>query len=445
MFVSENNWETILWELDKKMNRLIYGDVVGGFLNLLNEKTNNLFRTLPLQKYELYPFCDGDINNIDLSDDSNPEVLKIKTKAYNFSVTIPPCSNKVEYYTLQVVKALLKKDKDIIDYLKNHKLTFNLIHRIEKTNEESDYMLEIVLEHNGTKYINNFLGEHKATTYSENGKCAAGGKISDLIQKIKISDDKLVYKILFKVDTLFENGTYVFKKFFAGNFLTRIGMSAEKNQIIWSNNSAQIYSDYNKVALIWLLQHNSLDDICNYIVNGYENKINKIKNPFFIMNDKEYVWVYNKGKNIETAVYGFYEIKRNERNIPYFTDYKNQNILLSKSPNKFKQYKEWTKIILGRKTTQSSKLNIKKTKNTKMAKHMMEYRLKLRQALLEQKPGIPIEKLTGIQRIIVNKKPIIVCVSKYGKVESGRIKWKENFIPKILSMQKLIIINLLHK
>jgi hypothetical protein len=427
MFVSEDNWENILWEFDKKMNLLIYGDALGGFHNLLNEKVNKSFKNFPLHKYELYPFCDGDINNIDLSDDSNPEVLKIKTKAYNFSSTIPPCSNKVEYYTVQALNALIKKDKDIIDYLKKNKLTFKLKHRIEKTNEDSDYALEVSLEENGIKHIFNILGEHKATSYSDNGKCAAGGKIGDLIEKIKISDDKLVYKILFKVDTLFENGTYVFKKFFVGNFLTRIGMSAEKNQIIWSNNSAQIFSDCNKAVLVWLLQHNSLDDICNYIVNGYENKINKIKNPFFIMDNKEYVWIYNKGKNIETGVYGFYEIKRNERNIPYYTDYKNQNILLSKSTHKFKQYKEWTKITLGRKTTQSSKLNIKKTKNIKMAKHMMEYRLKLKQALLEQNPGIPIEKLTGIQRIIINKKPIIVCVSKYGKVETGRIKWKEKF------------------
>jgi hypothetical protein len=62
-----------------------------------------------------------------------------------------------------------------------------------------------------------------------------------------------------------------------------------------------------------------------------------------------------------------------------------------------------------------------------MSTYREEYLAKIKDVLLSQNPGVSIESLTGIQRIVLNDKPRIVYVSKNGNVEVGKTVWKNKF------------------
>lgn len=429
IFVTENNWHTIIGVRDDEMTIKIYGDCLGKFFNLLRKKFNEQFKDMSLMKYELYSFCECDINTIDIFDDSNPIVRQMKVDAYNFSLTIPPCSNKVEYYTKRNFDKLIKTDEELKKYIKKYFNHIELVHRNTKSNESSDYYFDIELK-NGYKV--QLLGEHKSVIYSHHGKCSAGSTIDKLITGIKEYNDDLLYKILFKVDNIYDEvqNKYVVKNVFIGNFLTRIGISSDVSRIFCSSNSAQITSEKSVLSLLWNLRFNSFDDICNYIVQSYDNKLHKKREYFFINDNKEYTSYCHQRDNIN--YYGFAEVKRTDNNTPYINDCFNNNILLSQcNKTKYKYYKSWTNISLQRPSAIKNKSNKKrKTYYHTRSKYRIKYLETIKSQLLEQNRNIDISKLAGVQRVIVNGTPKIIMVSKKGNIEVGKKLWKDQYYSK---------------
>ena len=428
-FVTETNWHTIIGVHDNEMTIKIYGEWLGNFFNLLRKKYNDNFKDMSLMKYELYSFCECDINTIDIFDDSNPIVRQMKIDAYNFSLTIPPCSNKVEYYTKRNFDKLIKIDKELQKYIEKYFNHIELTHRNTKSNESSDYYFDIELK-NGYKV--KFLGEHKSVIYEPYGKCAAGSTIGKLINDIKEYNDDLLYKILFKVDNIYDDvqNHYIIKNVFIGNFFTRIGISSDVSTIFCSSNSAQITSEKSILSLLWNLRFNSFDDICNYIVQSYDNKLHKKREYFFINDNKEYTCYSHNRDNIN--YYGFTEIKRTGNNKPYINDCFNKNILLSKfGTKKYKYYKNWTKISLQRPSAIKNKSNKKRKKHYQTrSTYRIKYLDNIKSKLLEQNQNIDIYKLAGVQRVIVNGIAKIVMVSKKGNIEVGKKVWKDQYYSK---------------
>jgi len=417
LYFSNLSWFSVINEWGKRIIKDTYGEEVGTFMIMITEKANKLFKDLPLAKYELYPFCEGDINKIDITDDTNPEVIKMKVAAYNKSTTIPPCANKVEYYSKWVFDALIKKDPEIRRYIKKHFKLLELEHRL-KPNEVSDYFFRYQLKH-GNAGIVELLAEHKSVSYMVKGKCAVGSTVKNLIQDIEDRNPDMTHKILFKVDSERDpqTGVWMVRNFFMGNFLSRIGISAENGKLQVSNGSAHIMSECSITALMKMLLCKNLDDICNYIVSSYNNYLNKHTEAFFIYDGKEY-FTYNT----KDLYYGFYEVKRDERNIPYYTNKDGKNINLSAmSFDKYKKYKKWTQITMTRAKTTHNSGNDNKTS------YRYNYLANIKQLLLEQNPGVDISMLRGIHRVVSNDKPLIISVSKNGAVEVGRTRWKNKF------------------
>ena len=427
-FVTENNWHTIIGVHDDEMTIKIYGKCLGEFFNLLRKKFNENFKDMSLMKYELYSFCECDINTIDIFDDSDSIVRQMKVDAYNFSLTIPPCSNKVEYYSKRNFDKLIKTDKELKKYIRKYFNHIDLIHRNTKSNESSDYFFEIELKQ-GFKV--KFLGEHKSVMYSPYGKCSAGSTINKLITDIKEYNDDLLYKILFKVDNIYDEvqNKYIVKNVFIGNFLTRIGISSDVSTIFCSSTSAHITSEKSILSLLWNLRFNTFDEICNYIVQSYDNKLHKKREYFFINDNKEYTSYSHKRDNIN--YYGFAEIKRTDKNIPYINDCFNNKILLSIcGTTKYKHYKGWTNISLQRPSVIKNKSKKRQkyyhTRSTYRIKYLENIKLKL----LEQNQNIDISKLAGVQRVIVDRSPKIIMVSKKGNIEVGKKQWKDQYYSK---------------
>ena len=342
-FISVNNFFENIEKYDDKMTIRMYGEILGNFIIKLRKKFNNLFKNAPLMKYELFAFYDGDINTLDIFDDSNPIVAQIKLKAYNFSLTIPPCSNKVEYYTKLIFDKLINTDKELKNYINKYFNTVELEHRNTKSNEDSDYYLCVTYK-NG--HEDKLLGEHKAVSYSPYGKCSAGSTIKNLINDIECGNTDLLHKILFKVDYSFDKNNYIVNNVFIGNFLTRIGINSEISHIFCSGKSAHITSERSVSSLIWNFRCNSFYDVCDYIIDSYNNKQNGKKKYFFIKDNKEYMCYHSKNDN-----YSFVEIKRTNSNAPYIVNDLGNNILLSSiSDTKYKEYKKWTTIPLVRKS-----------------------------------------------------------------------------------------------
>lgn len=409
---------------DEYLTLNIYGPVIGNLLVMTNKKLNSLFKNSSSLKYMLYPFCKQDLRYVNI-DENNSENNADFVRSAMFYLSsyiskIPPCSNNMEYITFKVIEKMWKTDKKIKEYINTHFKNVKIEQRNTKPNEPTDYLITFEYK---TGEIYTITGEHKAVSFTLNGRAAAGTKIEDFIQAVKDRKPDMINKVLFKVETVEENGNYIMKSFFVGNFLTRIAINHNGFTLNKSGAGATIPSDYVIAPFVWRFNCHSIDDICETIILADINRKTKNK-QYFIRdeNNKEFM-LYSDDKN----QYGFVEILRKPNNTPYIS-VNGKETILSNYGKKFQQYKKWTNISLDKISVNKIKYN-KKHYHTRN-KYRIKYLETIKSQLLEQNQNIDISKLAGVQRVIVNGTPKIIMVSKKGNIEVGKKIWKDQYYSK---------------
>lgn len=417
------NYLSLSMTQDEYLTLAIYGPVIGNLLIMTNKKLNSLFKESSLLKYNLYPFCDQDLRYVNI-DENNPDnnadfVKTAMFNSYMYIMKIPPCSNNMEYITFKVIEKMWKTDKQIKNYINTHFKNVKIEQRNTKPNEPTDYLITFEYK---TGEIYTITGEHKAVSFTINGRAAAGTKIEDFIQAIKDRTPDMINKVLFKVESIEENGNYIMKSFFVGNFLTRIAINHNGFTLNKSGVGATIPSDFTIAPFVWRFNCQSIDDICETIIQADINRKTGNK-QYFIRdeNNKEFM-LYSDDENR----YGFVEILRKPNNTPYIS-VNDKEIILSRYSKKFKLYKKWTNIPL-------DKISVKKP-YIKKPINKQPQDIRLRDTLIETyniqnwddwcKNNYGIKPIKSICK---NKDVVLIYVSKTGKINWPSQKYKNKFI-----------------